>query len=108
VRRQAFKDAPGVPDRKSIATLVDFSGNCRYNRKRSATKNTVGLLFLVKAAKLRDLGGYFLLSGLFSERAQLPSGIACQEEAGNRQNQNDFRCHCTPSKTLFRTFHNVR
>ena len=101
---------------KSIAKLMDFSGNCRYNRKKKRNHGnastfpnaTVGLHFLVKAAKLRDLGGYFLLSGLFSQRAQLPSGIACKEEAGNRQNQNDFRCHCTPSKTLFRTFHNVR
>ncbi len=101
---------------KCIAAWMDFSGNCRYNRKKKRNHGnastfpnaTVGLHLYGLTAKLKDLGGYFLLSRLFSERAQLPSGIACQEEAGNRQNQNDFRCHCTPSKTIFRTFHNVR
>ena len=91
---------------------VDFLRIFRYSRKRSTAtgtlltfpRNTVGLRLFAKKPPSKDLGGFPFTPYKIARRVQLPSNIACQEKADNRNCKYDSCCHCTPSKNGFRRF----
>ena len=90
---------------------VDFFRIFRYSRKRSTAtemrqhfQETRLSSFVVKKPPSKDLGGFPFTPYKIARRVQLPSNIACQEKADNRNCKYDSCCHCTPSKNGFRRF----